>query len=206
MVLEERPRQNAWPAQRARREGCRRPEKQQEDTDMTDLTERADGPKKTKKAPSRRAAEKKPQPIKPDPIAPHAESAAEPAPPRRPPEAQPPASLLERLGGEPSVLRLTDQLTALLIADPRVNHTLFGTPRSELHDKIRHLLGRALEVSECDLPSLFSPLIERGFKNGQFSHLLTHLEACLKGQGHAGGEAEQLTSALQQLHGALFNR
>jgi hypothetical protein len=114
--------------------------------------------------------------------------------------------LSERLGGGAGLRALASGITARLVGDPRVNHALFGTPRSELEEKTGSLIAQALEEADHDLRALFEPLVERGFKDWQFTHLLTHLKSSLESLGHPEDVVEAMTRATQKLRPFLFDR
>lgn len=181
----------------------------------------------TAKKPKRAATTKKPaakarpvaakaaKPIAPTPVAatspaptPAAAPAPAPAPvPSRPaPAAAPARSVAEQLGGISGVASLSDKISALLIGDPRVNHALFGTPRGDLVEKVKSLLSVAVEEAEEDLHALFAPLREKGFKEGQFAHLLTHIKSAARELGHPEDLAHKVSVATEKSLKKVFNR
>ena len=99
---------------------------------------------------------------------------------------------------------ISQSISALLFGDPRVNHALFGTARKDLSDKIGALLLMAITGEEANLHALFLPLIERGFKAQQFTHLLSYIETAI-GENELPQElAQTLTIATQRLRPACF--
>ena len=124
---------------------------------MTDKPVRPTSAKKPKRATAakkpaakaRPVAAKPAKPISPPPVAatPAAAPAPAPAPSRPAPSASaaPARSVAEQLGGKKGVASLSDKISALLIGDPRVNHSLFGTPRGEVVYKVKSLLSVAVE-------------------------------------------------------------
>ncbi len=183
---------------------------------MTDKPVRPTAAKKPKRATAtkkpaakaRPVAAKVAKPISPTPVA--ATPAQTPAPaPSRPVPAAPAAparSVAEQLGGKSGVASLSDKISALLIGDPRVNHSLFGTPRGELVDKVKSLLSVAVEEAEEDLHDLFAPLREKGFKEGQFAHLLTHVKSAAKELGHPEELAHKVSAATEKARKKIFKR
>jgi hypothetical protein len=191
---------------------------------MTDKPVRPTSAKKPKRATAakkpaakaRPVAAKPAKPISQPPVAatPAAAAAAAPAPapapaPSRPApsaSAAPARSVAEQLGGKKGVASLSDKISALLIGDPRVNHSLFGTPRGEVVDKVKSLLSVAVEEAEEDLEALFAPLREKGFKEGQFAHLLTHIKSAAKELGHPEELAHKVFAATEKARKKVFNR
>lgn len=181
---------------------------------MTDLPEGTQPAKKSRKnqnAPRKAPGTPRPTVHKEAPAAPDLiqepesfnPSAASPKPSTPAPR---PVPLSEQLGGGEGLRALSIGITARLVGDPRVNHALFGTSRSELEEKTRSLIDQALDEADHDLRALFAPLVERGFKDWQFTHLLTHLKSSLESLGHPEEVVEALTRATQKLRPALFNR
>lgn len=180
----------------------------------------------TAKKPKRTTAAKKPaakprpvaaktaQPISPPPVAatPTAPPKPTPAPapaPSRPATVAPAAparTIAEQLGGQKGVASLSEKISALLIGDPRVNHSLFGTPRGELVEKVKSLLSVAVEEAEEDLAALFAQLREKGFKDGQFAHLLTHIKSAAKELGHPEELAHKVSVAAEKARKKVFDR
>jgi hypothetical protein len=185
---------------------------------MTDKPVRPTSAKKPKRATAakkpaakaRPVAAKPAKPISPPPVAatPAAAPAPAPAPSRPAPSASaaPARSVAEQLGGKKGVASLSDKISALLIGDPRVNHSLFGTPRGEVVDKVKSLLSVAVEEAEEDLEALFAPLREKGFKEGQFAHLLTHIKSAAKELGHPEELAHKVFVATEKARKKVFNR
>ena len=183
---------------------------------MTDKPVRPTSAKKPKRAPAakkpeakaRPAAAKASKPISP-PSAPATPAVAPSSAPSRPApsaSAAPARSVAEQLGGTQGVASLSDKISALLIGDPRVNHALFGTPRGEVVEKVKSLLSVAVEEAEEDLHALFAPLREKGFKEGQFAHLLTHIKAAAKELGHPEELAHKISAATEKARKKVFNR
>ncbi|MEY4685212.1 MAG: hypothetical protein RLZ25_1671 [Pseudomonadota bacterium] len=183
---------------------------------MTDKPVRPTSAKKPKRATATKKPSAKPRPvaaktakpITPPPVAAAPVAAPSPAPaPSRPAASPAPArSVAEQLGGKKGVASLSDKISALLIGDPRVNHSLFGTPRGELVEKVKSLLSVAVEEAEEDLEALFAPLREKGFKEGQFAHLLTHIKSATKELGHPEELAHKVSVAAEKARKKVFNR
>ncbi|MEN9682190.1 MAG: hypothetical protein RLZZ627_2083 [Pseudomonadota bacterium] len=183
---------------------------------MTDKPVRPTSAKKPKRAPAakkpvakaRPAAAKASKPISPPPAPATPAVTPSPAPTRPAPSAPaaPARSVAEQLGGTQGVASLSDKISALLIGDPRVNHALFGTPRGEVVEKVKSLLSVAVEEAEEDLHALFAPLREKGFKEGQFAHLLTHVKAAAKELGHPEELAHKISAATEKARKKVFNR
>lgn len=185
---------------------------------MTDKPVRPTTAKKPKRTPATKkpAAKARPvvaktaKPISPAPVAatPAPTPKPTPAPSRPAPTvaAAPARSVAEQLGGQTGVASLSDKISALLIGDPRVNHSLFGTPRGDLVEKVKSLLSVAVEEAEEDLHDLFAPLREKGFKEGQFAHLLTHIKSAAKELGHPEELAHKVSTAADKARKKVFNR
>lgn len=182
---------------------------------MTDKPVRPTSAKKPKRAPAAKkpvakarpaAATTASKPISPTPAvaAPAVAPSPAPARPAAPAPAAPVRSVAEQIGGNKGVASLSDKISALLIGDPRVNHTLFGTPRGELVEKVKSLLSVAVEEAEEDLHTLFAPLREKGFKEGQFAHLLTHVKAAAKDLGHPEELAHKISAATEKARKKVF--
>ena len=181
---------------------------------MTDKPVRPTTAKKPKRAPAakksvakaRPATTKVAKPIAPTPVAQTPVPTAAPSRPAPSAPAAPARSVAEQLGGNSGFASLSDKISALLIGDPRVNHSLFGTPRGELVDKVKSLLSVAVEEAEEDLHALFAPLREKGFKEGQFAHLLTHIQSAAKELGHPEELAHKVSKAAEKARKQVFNR
>lgn len=187
---------------------------------MTDKPVRPTSAKKPKRAPAtkkpvvkaRPVAAKPAKPISPPPavVAPVTAPTPTPAPAPaavapRPASPAPARSVAEQIGGKSGVASLSDKISARLIGDPRVNHALFGTPRGELVEKVKSLLSVAVEAAEEDLHALFAPLREKGFKEGQFAHLLTHVKAAAKELGHPEDLVHKIASATEKARKKVFS-
>lgn len=116
----------------------------------------------------------------------------------------PAKSVAEQLGGTKGFEALSEKLSGLLVGDPRINHTLFGTPRHELVEKITALISVAIHEAEHDLHALFGSLRERGFKDGQFAHLQVHLKTAAEQLGHPKELAQSLVSATEKARKKVF--
>jgi truncated hemoglobin YjbI len=171
---------------------------------------RASAPKKTESKASRPATTK---PVKTAALKPKAVSAPNPTPaavvspaPRTEAAApvRTPKTVTEQVGGAVGFAALSERLSQLLVGDPRVNHALFGTPQAELLEKVKALLATAANEVEHDLQDLFAPLREKGFKQGQFDHLLYHLKAASQQLGHPEELARTLSDATEQLRQRIF--
>ncbi len=185
---------------------------------MTDKPVRPTSAKKPKRDPAnkkpvvkaRPVAAKPAKAISPPPavVAPVTAPTPTPAPAAvapRPAAPAPARSVAEQIGGKSGVASLSDKISARLIGDPRVNHALFGTPRGELVEKVKSLLSVAVEAAEEDLHALFAPLREKGFKEGQFAHLLTHVKAAAKELGHPEDLVHKIASATEKARKKVFS-
>lgn len=151
---------------------------------------------------------KKIAPPTPEPMPTAAPSAPMSDTPTAPPKAPlHPEDPLKKLREQPEQIdTLSLHLSVLLVSDPRVNHALFGTPRDEISNRISSLLHAAVSNEVKNLQGVFLPFIERGFKDWQFTHLLTHLETATEKSGHPRELGEALILATQGLRRELFNR
>lgn len=178
---------------------------------MTDKPARPAPAKKAKKAsPAKKAPLAKARPVaKPAKVAITQPPAVAPVAPVSRPEVSaapkaPARSVSEQLGGAKGFDALSEKISGLLVGDPRINHALFGTPRSELVEKVRSLLSVAAKEAEHDLHSLFAALRENGFKDGQFSHLLVHLKDAAEQLGHPKELAQSLVAATEKAYKKAF--
>jgi len=72
-------------------------------------------------------------------------------------------------------------------------------------EKVKSLLSVAVEEAEHDLHALFAPLREKGFKEGQFAHLLTHVKAAARELGHPEELAHKISAATERARKKVFN-
>lgn len=185
---------------------------------MTDKPVRPAATPKPKRAPAAKKTEIKKRPAaKPvKAAAPKATPASAPVAPTPTPTPAPiiekaprkaesaPKSVAEQLGGAVGFAALSERVSQLLVGDPRVNHALFGTPQSEVIEKVKHLLTSAADEVEHDLHALFAPLREKGFKQGQFDHLLTHIKAASAQLGHPDELARTIAEATEKARKQVF--
>jgi truncated hemoglobin YjbI len=103
------------------------------------------------------------------------------------PEQPVAASLREQLGGDEAIKNAVEILTEKLMADPRINHFMFGVSRADQGDKHKSFLTVALggegDAEVGDLPDLhkaFAQFFDKGFKDRHFDVIFHHLRDSLR--------------------------
>jgi len=132
------------------------------------------------------------------------------------PEAVPAvaASLREQLGGDEAIQNAVEILTEKLMADPRINHFMFGVSRADQGDKHKSFLTVALrgedDAAEVgDLPDLhkaFAQFFDKGFKDRHFDVIFHHLRDSLKQLDIADELSDAVIKASDSVRNRLFSK
>lgn len=121
------------------------------------------------------------------------------------------ASLREQLGGDEAIQNAVEILTEKLMADPRINHFMFGVSRADQGDKHKSFLtvalrdeGDGLEGGELpDLHKAFAQFFDKGFKDRHFDVIFNHLRDALKEMNIADDLSDTVIKASNTLRNSL---
>ena len=124
------------------------------------------------------------------------------------------ASLCEQLGGDEAIQTAVEILTEKLMADPRINHFMFGVSRADQGDKHKSFLTVALRGEDDgteggDLPDLhkaFAQFFDKGFKDRHFDVIFHHLRDSLKQMDIADELSDAVIKASDTLRNSLFGK
>lgn len=124
------------------------------------------------------------------------------------------ASLCEQLGGDEAIQNAVEILTEKLMADPRINHFMFGVSRADQGDKHKSFLTIALRgegddgegVELPDLRKTFADFFDKGFKNQHFDVIFNHLRDSLKQMDVADEVSDAVIQASDTLRKSLFSK
>jgi hemoglobin len=124
------------------------------------------------------------------------------------------ASLREQLGGDEAIQNAVEILTEKLMADPRINHFMFGVSRADQGGKHKSFLTVALRgendgTEGGDLPDLhkaFAQFFDKGFKDRHFDVIFHHLRESLKEMNIADELSDAVIKASDTLRNSLFSK
>jgi hemoglobin len=124
------------------------------------------------------------------------------------------ASLCEQLGGDEAIQNAVEILTEKLMADPRINHFMFGVSRADQGDRHKSFLTVALRgkgdgeegAESPDLRKTFADFFDKGFKNQHFDVIFNHLRDSLKQMDVTDELSDAVIQASDTLRKSLFSK
>ncbi len=128
------------------------------------------------------------------------------------PETTVAATLSEQLGGDEAIRNAVEILTDKLMADPRINHFMFGVSRADQGEKHKSFLTVALreegeEGGELpDLHQAFAQFFDKGFKDQHFDVIFSHLRDSLQQMDIADELSDAVIEASNTLRKSLFSK